>query len=67
MLVSGGGSNFKAIHKAIQEGRINGEVVVVISDKSACGGVEYAKVRASHAFPCTVFPAPTCGAVCSSK
>lgn len=33
VFVSGGGSNFKTIHAGIKEGRINGEVVAVVSDK----------------------------------
>lgn len=45
VFVSGGGSNFKAIHAACLDGRIHGEVVVVVSDKASCGGVDYAKVR----------------------
>ena len=32
ILGSGYGSNFEAIHRAIQEGRLNAEIVVVISD-----------------------------------
>jgi len=33
VFVSGGGSNFRTIHAGILEGRINGEVVAVVSDK----------------------------------
>lgn len=33
VFVSGGGSNFRAIHKSIQEGKIYGEIAVVVSDK----------------------------------
>jgi len=40
--VSGGGSNMKKIYEAIQDGRINGEITVVVSDKSGCGGWTYA-------------------------
>ena len=47
VFVSGGGSNFKAIHKAILEGQIHGDIVGVISDKTSCGGIDYAKVRFS--------------------
>mmetsp|Transcript_3352 Transcript_3352/g.7489 ORF Transcript_3352/g.7489 Transcript_3352/m.7489 type:complete len:290 (-) Transcript_3352:719-1588(-) len=43
VFVSGGGSNFRAIHRAIHEGRINASVELVVSDKSACGAVDYAR------------------------
>jgi hypothetical protein len=33
VFVSGGGSNYKAIQAAIEAGKVNGEVVVVVSDK----------------------------------
>jgi phosphoribosylglycinamide formyltransferase len=41
--VSGGGSNFKAIHMAMQAGRIpHAEAVAVVSDVPSCGGIQYA-------------------------
>lgn len=45
VFVSGGGSNFRAIHAACLDGRINAEVVAVISDKPTCGGVQYAQAN----------------------
>ena len=54
IFVSGGGSNFKAIHTAMLEGRIRGRVVAVVSDKTACGGITYAQ---SHGIPTFTYPA----------
>lgn len=45
VLVSGGGSNFRKIQEAIDAGGIEGQVVVVISEKEACGGMEYARSK----------------------
>eukprot|EP00271_Cylindrocystis_brebissonii_P004290 TRINITY_DN15926_c0_g1_i1.p1 TRINITY_DN15926_c0_g1~~TRINITY_DN15926_c0_g1_i1.p1 ORF type:complete len:310 (-),score=33.92 TRINITY_DN15926_c0_g1_i1:195-1124(-) len=42
VFVSGGGSNFRAIHASMKEGKIYGEVVAVVSDKPECGGCAYA-------------------------
>ncbi|PNW76023.1 hypothetical protein CHLRE_12g550700v5 [Chlamydomonas reinhardtii] len=53
VFVSGGGSNFKAIHAAIQDGRINGTVAVVVSDVPGCGGVTYAQ---QHGIPTLTYP-----------
>ncbi|KAG2430631.1 hypothetical protein HXX76_010149 [Chlamydomonas incerta] len=53
VFVSGGGSNFKAIHAAIQDGRINGTVAVVVSDVPGCGGVTYAQ---QHGIPTITYP-----------
>eukprot|EP00899_Mesostigma_viride_P002538 jgi/Mesvir1/12285/Mv00491-RA.1 len=55
VFVSGGGSNFKSIHAAIVDGRISGEVVVVVSDKVGCGGWEFARAAGIATVP---FPAP---------
>mmetsp|Transcript_21468 Transcript_21468/g.29835 ORF Transcript_21468/g.29835 Transcript_21468/m.29835 type:complete len:303 (+) Transcript_21468:98-1006(+) len=41
--VSGGGSNFKALYRATQDGRINGDITMVVSDKPGCGGWEFAR------------------------
>jgi phosphoribosylglycinamide formyltransferase-1 len=44
ILLSGRGSNFLAIHRAIQDGRIeDAEIVVVISNKPEAGGLEAAR------------------------
>ena len=42
VFVSGGGSNFKAIHHQIQKREIPGEIVLVISYNPNCGAFEYA-------------------------
>lgn len=54
VFVSGGGSNFKAIHAACLKGQINAEVVAVVSDVPSCGGVAYA---AQHGIPTLTYPA----------
>lgn len=56
--MSGGGSNFKAIHAACLDGRINGKVVAVVSDVPGCGGVQYAQ---SHGIPTLTYPIPKKG------
>lgn len=43
VFVSGGGSNFRAIHEACMNGRIRGKVVAVVSNKPGCGGWNYAQ------------------------
>ncbi|EFJ42570.1 hypothetical protein VOLCADRAFT_66954 [Volvox carteri f. nagariensis] len=53
VFVSGGGSNFKAIHAACLDGRINGRVVAVVSDVPSCGGVNYAR---EHGIPTVTYP-----------
>lgn len=55
VFVSGGGSNFRAIHTAITEGRVNAEVAVVVSNAPTCGGAQYAQ---AHGIPTLTFPAP---------
>lgn len=55
VFVSGGGSNFRTIHAATQQGAIHGEVAVVVSNAPACGGCEYAR---QHGIPTLTFPAP---------
>ena len=42
IFVSGGGSNFMAIHHQIKQGKIPGEIVLVISNNPNCGAIEYA-------------------------
>lgn len=55
VFVSGGGSNFRAIHAATQQGAMAGEVAVVVSNAPACGGCEYAR---QHGIPTLTYPAP---------
>ncbi|XP_066342883.1 phosphoribosylglycinamide formyltransferase, chloroplastic-like isoform X1 [Miscanthus floridulus] len=54
VFVSGGGSNFRAIHEAALGGAVHGNVVALVTDKPAgCGGAEYAR---SNDIPVLVFP-----------
>lgn len=43
ILISGRGSNMRAICEACKMGRINGEVVKVISNRADAGGLDYVK------------------------
>ncbi|WRX27023.1 Formyl transferase [Theobroma cacao] len=53
VFVSGGGSNFRSIHQACVEGSVNGDVVVLVSNKQACGGAQYARDKN---IPVILFP-----------
>ncbi|KAL1805873.1 hypothetical protein ACET3Z_028941 [Daucus carota] len=53
VFVSGGGSNFRSIHEAILDGRINGDIVVLVASKAECGGANYAR---NKGIPVIVFP-----------
>eukprot|EP00873_Tetraselmis_striata_P009943 jgi/Tetstr1/430207/TSEL_020036.t1 len=53
VFVSGGGSNFTAIHAQILAGAINADVAVVVSDVPGCGGWNYAQ---SHGIPTVIYP-----------
>ncbi|KAL4192338.1 hypothetical protein AMTRI_Chr06g193850 [Amborella trichopoda] len=53
VFVSGGGSNFKSLHEASLQGRIHGEISVVVTDKPGCGGSEYANEKG---IPVVCFP-----------
>lgn len=53
VFVSGGGSNFKAIHAATLNGSILGDVVVLVTNKGGCGGAAYAK---ENGIPVILFP-----------
>ncbi|KAG2572169.1 hypothetical protein PVAP13_7KG152400 [Panicum virgatum] len=53
VFVSGGGSNFRAIHEAALAGEVRGDVVALVTDKPGCGGAEYAR---SNGIPVVVFP-----------
>lgn len=53
VFVSGGGSNFKAIHSFILSGSIDGEVVAVVTNAPTCGGAEYAR---QHGIDVLIYP-----------
>uniref|UniRef100_A0A7N0UGU3 Phosphoribosylglycinamide formyltransferase, chloroplastic n=1 Tax=Kalanchoe fedtschenkoi TaxID=63787 RepID=A0A7N0UGU3_KALFE len=53
VFVSGGGSNFRSIYEATLDGSVNGDVVVLVTNKPACGGAEFARERG---IPVIVFP-----------
>lgn len=53
VFVSGGGSNFRSIHDAALGGRVNGDVVALVTDKPGCGGAEHAR---GNGIPVIVFP-----------
>lgn len=55
IFVSGGGSNFKAIHSAILEGKVNAEVAMVVTNAPSCGGADYARAQG---IPVLVHPPP---------
>ena len=46
VFVSGGGSNFRAIHKQTLNGNIPGEIVLVVSNNPNCGAINYAEENA---------------------
>ena len=43
VFASGSGSNFVSIFNHIQNREINGEVVLLVSDKKNCGAIEFAE------------------------
>jgi len=45
VLLSGRGSNFRAIHDAVREGKINAEISLVISNKEEAPGLKAARGR----------------------
>ncbi|KAK9691796.1 hypothetical protein RND81_09G220700 [Saponaria officinalis] len=53
VFVSGGGSNFKAIHAATRDGCAFGDVVVLVTNKTSCGGAAYAR---ENGIPVIQFP-----------
>ena len=59
VFVSGGGSNLKALHRAMESGRVHGELALVVSDKPGCGGWAYAE---GLGVPVAAFPADGSGA-----
>lgn len=58
VFVSGGGSNFKAIHAALLEKRFAADIVAVVSDVPGCGGWQYAE---SQGIPTLIYPTPRKG------
>lgn len=48
VFVSGGGSNFRAIHADILDGSINGDVTVVVTNAPGCAAAVYAR---EHGIP----------------
>lgn len=52
VFISGRGSNFMAIHREIEKGNINGEILAVISDNPDAGGLSYAREKS---IPCAIF------------
>lgn len=53
VFVSGGGSNFRSIHEACLRGSVHGDIVVLATNKSGCGGAEYARGKG---IPVILFP-----------
>ncbi|CAM5999917.1 unnamed protein product [Sphagnum balticum] len=53
VFLSGGGSNFRALHAATLQNAIYGDVVVVVSDRPGCKGCEYAQ---EHKIPILSYP-----------
>jgi phosphoribosylglycinamide formyltransferase-1 len=49
ILLSGRGSNFKAIADSIAAGRLNAEIAIVISNRADAAGLEIARERGIHA------------------
>jgi phosphoribosylglycinamide formyltransferase 1 len=45
ILISGRGSNFQAIHRSIVEGRLEAEIVCVISNVPSAKGLDYARAH----------------------
>jgi phosphoribosylglycinamide formyltransferase-1 len=58
ILLSGRGSNFQAIHEAIQSGALDAEIVCVISNRPGAPGLERAREAgyAAHAIDHRAFP-----------
>ncbi|KAL2964987.1 hypothetical protein AAZX31_16G034900 [Glycine max] len=53
VFVSGGGSNFRAIHEASKRGSLHGDVLVLVTNKSDCGGAGYAR---NNGIPVILYP-----------
>lgn len=53
VFVSGGGSNFKALHQATLRDDIPGDIVVLVTDKPRCRACDYAR---ENNIPIVIFP-----------
>ncbi|XP_023770072.1 phosphoribosylglycinamide formyltransferase, chloroplastic [Lactuca sativa] len=53
VFVSGGGSNFRAVHQAILSGDVHGRFVVLVTNKHDCGGAQYAR---ENGIPVIIYP-----------
>ncbi|XP_076886703.1 phosphoribosylglycinamide formyltransferase, chloroplastic-like [Bidens hawaiensis] len=53
VFVSGGSSNFRAVHEATVRGDVNGQFVVLVTNKHDCGGANYAR---EHGIPVIIYP-----------
>jgi phosphoribosylglycinamide formyltransferase-1 len=51
ILISGRGSNMQAIHRAIQEGRLQARLALILSDNPSAAGLDYAR---RHGIPTEV-------------
>jgi phosphoribosylglycinamide formyltransferase-1 len=49
VLISGRGSNFRAIADAVEQGRLDAEISVVISNRESAAGLQIARERGLHA------------------
>ena len=49
VLISGRGSNFRAIADAVEQGRLDAEIAVVISNRESAAGLQIARERGLHA------------------
>lgn len=49
ILISGRGSNFRAIADAVEQGRLDAEISVVISNRESAAGLQIARERGLHA------------------
>ncbi|KAF5778371.1 putative phosphoribosylglycinamide formyltransferase 1 [Helianthus annuus] len=53
VFVSGGGSNFRAVHQATVSGDVHGSFVVLVTNKHDCGGANYAR---ENGIPVIIYP-----------
>ncbi|KAK1414408.1 hypothetical protein QVD17_30152 [Tagetes erecta] len=53
VFVSGGGSNFRAVHQATVKGDVHGRFVVLVTNKHDCGGANYAR---ENGIPVIIYP-----------
>ncbi|MYF96779.1 MAG: phosphoribosylglycinamide formyltransferase [Holophagales bacterium] len=58
VLISGRGSNFEALHRATQEGRLPARIVLVLSNVATAAGIEHAR---SLGLPTAVVPSRGAG------